>query len=100
MCRRRAALVAAAGAVLVALCGWFAATHLSIDTDTNNLISKDLPWRQREAEFDRLFPQNVDLIAIVIDGNTAGRAEAAAAALAERLTGRPELFRSVRRPDG
>ncbi|MGH6742842.1 MAG: MMPL family transporter, partial [Bradyrhizobium sp.] len=80
--------------------GDYAVTHLSVDTDTNDLISPDLPWRKREAEFDRAFPQNVDLLAIVIDAGTPGQAEDAAATLARWLRDRPALYRTVRRPDG
>src|SRR5260221_1898715 len=80
--------------------GTYAVTHLSVDTDTNNLISPDLSWRKREAEFDRAFPQNVDLLAIVIDAATPGKAEAAASTLAQWLRARRPLYKTVRRPDG
>jgi hopanoid biosynthesis associated RND transporter like protein HpnN len=90
------AICVAGGIVL----GSYAATHLNIDTDTNDLISSDLPWRQREAEFDRAFPQNVDLLAIVIDAVTPGQAEDAATYLTRWLRDRPQLYKTVRRPDG
>jgi uncharacterized protein len=82
------------------LLGTYAVTHLSVDTDTNDLISPELPWRKREAEFDRAFPQNVDLLAIVIDGTTPGQAEDAATYLAQWMRDRPQLYKTVRRPDG
>ena len=44
---------------------------LLYDADTNKLISPTLPWRQLEAQFETAFPQNVDLIAIVIDAKDA-----------------------------
>src|SRR5258707_8790327 len=81
------------------LLGGYAATHLSVDTDTNDLISPELPWRKREAEFDRAFPQNVDLLAVVIDAATPRQAEDAAHSLALWLRDRPELYKTVRRPD-
>jgi len=73
------------------LLGTYAATHLSVDTDTNDLISPDLPWRKREAEFDRAFPQNVDLLVIVIDAATPGQAEDAARTLTQWLRDRPSF---------
>src|SRR6185295_7442546 len=82
------------------LLGDYAVTHLSVNTDTNDLISPDLPWRKREAEFDKLFPQNVDLLAVVIDAPTADQAEDAAKTLSDELKEKPELFRTVRRPEG
>src|SRR5260221_5434276 len=97
---------ARASLAVVAIClvagsllGTYAATHLSIDTDTNDLISPDLPWRKLEAEFDRAFSQNVDLLAIVIDAGDHGQAEDAASGLADWLRARPEQFKTVRRPD-
>ena len=99
-CRRHAGAVLAAAILFSLGCGWYTATHLDIDTDTNNLISPELPWRQRETVFEKAFPQNTDLLAIVIDGRTADQAEDASGKIAERLMGRKDLFRTVRRPDG
>ena len=99
--RRRAAAVVAMCLVLAALAGVVAATRLGIDTDTNRLISPDLPWRQREAEIDRHFPQYTDLIAVVVDGATPDLAEDATEKLARRLQRDvPQLYKTVRRPDG
>jgi hopanoid biosynthesis associated RND transporter like protein HpnN len=97
---RNAAAVMAICIIGGILLGGYAATHLSVDTDTNDLISPELPWRKREAEFDRAFPQNVDLLAVVIDAATPGQAEDAAHSLALWLRDRPELYKTVRRPDG
>jgi hypothetical protein len=81
-------------------CGIYTARHISIDTDTNRLISPELPWRQREAAMDRAFPQNADLLAIVIDAETPDLAADAATQLAQKLAAMPELFHSVRVPEG
>src|SRR5690242_18126665 len=99
-CRRHAAWIALAAGVVTLLLAVYAARNISVDTDTNDLISPDLPWRQREAEMDKAFPQNVDILAVVIDAQTPDGAEDAAQALTERLQRSPELFHSVRRPDG
>jgi hopanoid biosynthesis associated RND transporter like protein HpnN len=97
-CRRRAPLVVLAGLALAVFSVVFVVRNLGMDTDTARLISADEPWRQREIEYRRAFPENLHL-AIVVDAETAERAEEAADALAERLAARPELFRIVRRPD-
>src|ERR1700744_3907159 len=99
-CRRHALLVALFYLVLAIVAGYYAATHLSIDTDLDKLISADLPWRQQEAALNKAFPQNNDLLAIVIDGATPDQASDATAALAERLGQRPDLFKSIRIPGG
>ncbi|MGE0119909.1 MAG: MMPL family transporter [Dongiaceae bacterium] len=97
--RRYAHLVVAACFVLTVLFGWYTATHLGIDAQTENLIDPTLPWRQSEAEIRRLFPQHEGALAIVIDGATPEIADDAAARLAARLAERQDRFTSVSRPD-
>jgi len=97
-CRRHAILVVAAYLALAIAAGIYAATHLSLDTDLGKLISGNVPWRRQEAALDKAFPQNTDLLAIVIDGATPDQASDATAALAERLGQRPDLFKTIRIP--
>jgi hopanoid biosynthesis associated RND transporter like protein HpnN len=99
-CRRRAPALALLALVATGGLGWWAATHLSIDTDTERIISPDLPWRQREAAFEALFPETTSVLAIVIDAESGGRADDAASALAARLREEKQLFKTVRRPEG
>ena len=96
---RHATVVALLLAGLSVVMAVLAATRLSIDTDTNNLIAADLPWRQQERRVDRAFPQLTDLTLVLVTGETPAAADRAAAALADRLQGRHDLFRSVQRPD-
>jgi hopanoid biosynthesis associated RND transporter like protein HpnN len=79
---------------------WYTTLHFAINTDTDSLLWSDLPWRQREARFDALFPHRANVILIVVDGATPEIAELAAARLAERLNQLPDRLRNVRRPDG
>lgn len=99
-CQRHALWVIAAALVISVLAGLAVVRHLSMNTDTGTLIDADLPWQKDNAALDRAFPQNVDLLAIVIDGQTPELADSAAAKLAEALQAEPSLFRTVRRPDG
>src|SRR5262249_36573105 len=69
------------------------------DTDTSQLISSALPWRQRELRLDAAFPQRTDTIVVVVDGLTPELADGSAGTLAEALGKKPELFQAVRRPD-
>jgi uncharacterized protein len=98
--RRNAALVVTLVLLAASAATFWAARHAGIDTDTSDLISPKLPWRRAEAELDRAFPQNKDLLAIVVDGATPDQAEDAAAALAARLKASPDLFQDVREPEG
>ena len=99
-CSRHPWVVAALCLILAGLAGGYAATHFAMTTDTNALLSPQLDWRQREAAYDKLFPQHDDEIVAVVDGATPELAEQGAAALAARLATRGDLFTRVERPDG
>jgi uncharacterized protein len=89
-----------AGAILLALVsGWYAATHFSMSTDINQLISGKIEWREREAQFEKAFPQFETIVA-VIDAPTVELVEAAAAALVQRLSQNKDLFTSIEQPQG
>src|SRR3954469_19386704 len=83
--RRRAGLVAILALLLTIASGFYAATHLTIDTDIDNMLPADLPWRQNDRALDAAFPQNADLLVVVIDGKTADIAEDAARELVKRM---------------
>jgi len=97
--RRFAAVIALAALVMTAALGWFAATHFRINTDINQLLAADLPWRRQEADMEKAFPQKVDLLLVVVDGDTPDAADDAASTLAEKLQGMPDRFSFVQRPD-
>ncbi len=84
--------IAVAGVVAVAV---YTAGHLSVDTDSSNMLSKDLPWRRVDSELDRLFPQQSQDLAIVIDGDTPERTEAVQRELVQSLRAHPERFNDV-----
>lgn len=96
---RRALLLSAFAILLGVLAGIYSASHFAMTSNTSELISRDLGWRQRQLAFDRAFPQQDKLILVVIDGATAERAEQGAAMLAAKLSADKTVFTSVRRPD-
>src|SRR6266851_2487836 len=98
--RRNAATVVLAALLLSLGGGFYAASHLAIDTNLQNMLPTDVAWRQNEVALDQAFPQNDSLLVVVIDGQTGDLADRAARALADRLRAEPELFRYVRQPDG
>src|ERR1700721_824857 len=83
--------------LLTALSGWYAATHFSMTTDINQLISTSIPWRQRELAFEKAFPQ-YELIVAVIDAPTPELGQEATGALVQRLSQQSDLFRSIQQP--
>ena len=78
----------------------FIAQNFAMTADTSQLISKQLDWRQRGLAFDAAFPQFNNLTMVVVDGATPELADDAAKRLAAALKERPELFKTVRVPDG
>jgi hopanoid biosynthesis associated RND transporter like protein HpnN len=98
-CVRYAWPVIAVALVLTVASSWYAATHFSITTDINKLISTDIPWRKRELAFEKAFPQ-YELILAVIEAPTPELVAEASDALAARLSQQKDLFRSVQQPQG
>jgi hopanoid biosynthesis associated RND transporter like protein HpnN len=96
-CARHPWRVFVFGLLLAAAATAFDVTHFSITTDTEALIAGDLPWRQRQAEFEKAFPQKE--ILVVVTAPTPEGSEQAANALEKELLKRPDLFRSVVQPD-
>ena len=68
-------------------------------TDVNQLISSNIPWRQREAAFEKAFPQ-FELIVAVVDAPTPELVDGAAKALVARLAQQKQLFHSIVEPKG
>ncbi|MES2255064.1 MAG: MMPL family transporter [Pseudomonadota bacterium] len=99
-CCRWPALVTLAAVIATVAAGGFTSAHFAMNTDSQKLISAEVDWRKREIQFDRLFPQQSNLILAVIDGRTPELAEAGAASLTARLIQDKKLFPDVRRPDG
>ncbi len=86
------------GAVLAVLAAGLS-TRLSVTTDLSILFNPSLPWKQREAEMRRLFPQREDLLVAVVDAATPEAADVTAAGLAAALARDKAHFHLVRRPD-
>jgi len=94
-CVRHALLTVLLALVAAGLGGAYAVTHFALDADANNLISHDLPWRKHEAEFERLFPSQYEVILAVIEAPTSELASQATDALVARIGNQKELFHSV-----
>lgn len=74
--------------------------RFAMSTDTAELISPNVPWRQQERAMETAFPQLRDVTIIIIDGATPELADDSAARLASRLSADKAHFRLVHRPDG
>ena len=89
-----------AGAILIAIASsWYAATHFSVNTDINQLLSANSPGRQREQVFEKAFPQ-FDLTIVVVDAPTPELVQEASAALAAKLRPQKNFFNSIDETQG
>ncbi len=94
-----AGLVVPAILLLAFTAGYYVSGHFAMNSRTEDLISPQTEWRQREAVYDKAFPQQNQLIVVVIDGVTPEQADWGAKTLAAALAPQKKLFSFVRRPD-
>src|ERR1700755_1190987 len=95
LCARHCWTVVLAALVLAAISGTYFAHHFAIDTNVNDLLSRDLPCRQRELQYQAAFPQSTQSILVVVQGATPELTDAATRALVQGIAKRADLFRSV-----
>jgi hopanoid biosynthesis associated RND transporter like protein HpnN len=77
---------------------YYTANNLRLNTDTGDMLSAELPFRQNYIRYKQLFPQYVDTMLVVIDGDIPESAQRAAQSLAERVRAERALFKTVYRP--
>ena len=73
--------------------------NLSMNTDTEHMLSEELVWRKLDQEYERLFPQYDNNILIVVEAATPDQAGDAAALFYERLQPEQALFEFVYYPN-
>jgi uncharacterized protein len=93
---RNAVFAVLISVALAIAAGVYVSGHFAMDSDAENLFSPDLPWRQRQTEFDAAFPQRNQLTLVVIDGVTPERATQAGVGIRNALNRRKDLFPIVR----
>src|SRR5215471_17871482 len=74
--------------------------NFAIQTDTGQLISSRLAWRQRELRLDAAFPQLADTVVVVMDGDTPELARDGARRLATELAEDRANFDAVQETEG
>jgi hopanoid biosynthesis associated RND transporter like protein HpnN len=101
VCTRYAYATIAVSLLITGFTAYYTGKHFAINTDVTKLISKDVPWRQREIAFDRLFPNRSErFILAVVEAPTSEFATLARSELAEKLAANKALFTSVTQPGG
>lgn len=95
LARRWAVAIALIATLATVAIGWYAADTLTFNTDTGDILSRDLEYRRVSRELSKAFPQTTDTILAVVDGETPDIADDAARVLAKRLREMPQLFGDV-----
>ena len=72
--------------------------NISMNTDTEHMLSEELAWRKLDQEYERLFPQYDNNILIVMEAATPDQAQDAATLLYEHLKQEQTLFEFVYYP--
>jgi len=94
-CRRPVLTFAVALVITIGACV-FTYENFAIHTDTSQLISSRLPWRQRELQLDAAFPQQVNTLLVVVDAETPELADDGAKRLVAALAKEHEHIETVR----
>lgn len=95
-----AAKVVALIAALTACSLYYASQNLGIDTNTQHMLSPDLPFQRNFANYQKRFPQTADTLVILVEATTPDRARQATNRLVQQLKRRNDLFRQVYQPFG
>ena len=72
--------------------------NLQVNTDTSNLLSEDLPFRQAYKQYESEFSHQINTFLVVIDGATAQQARNAAKQLAQQIALKQDLIEEVYTP--
>jgi hopanoid biosynthesis associated RND transporter like protein HpnN len=99
-CCRYPSLTVIVASLITLGAGIYSYENFAIHTDTSQLISSRLPWRQRELQLDAAFPQFVDTILVVLDGATPELARDGSSRLAAALAEDRANFQAVQEEDG
>ncbi|TPQ29441.1 MMPL family transporter [Methylomonas koyamae] len=77
----------------------YTGNHLTVNTDTAELIAPDAPFQQNRRKFEQQFGQEVHTLLLVIESSSPELTKAAARRLGRELRADTEHFTKVYRPD-
>jgi len=84
--------------LLTILSTFHAVTHLTLNTNMDNMLSPSLPFRQIQEQYKQIFPKQTKSIVLVIEADTPEMAHAAVSTLDMRLRKQTALIKSVYTP--
>ncbi len=86
--------------LLLVLAVVYIAGHFAMNTNTSDVLSRDLPFQQREIAYKKVFPQDRDSIVVVLQGQNASATGNAVDRLETWVRAHPKYFHSVYVPGG
>ena len=95
---RHPRLIAALGLLAAAMAVVLLVTSIRIDTNLDDLIDPDTPFRQRQIALDAAFPHLSNRLVVVISGASVDGRLAATTALVDAALAEPETFETVFAP--
>ena len=96
---RRAGIVISLACILSGTSIFYTIRHLDVNTDTADMLSKDLPFRVAYAKYKAAFPEEIDTILILIEADTPEFADKATQLLSNRLQNET-IFKDIYQPGG
>ncbi|MFZ2110147.1 MAG: MMPL family transporter [Roseiarcus sp.] len=96
-CLRHARAVVAVGLLMALACAYYSATHFSINSNIDALLSDQLDWRQREVAFESEF-RRYELIEVIVEAPTPELTSVATTALTQALAEDKSNFKAVSNP--
>ena len=97
---RRARLTVAIFLLLAAASAALTVTRIGVNTDTTDMLSEELPFRQHHRALTQAFTHLGDSLVVVIEGDHSDRVSEAAALLYQRLSSDPGLAGVAYYPEG
>lgn len=77
---------------------YYVKNHIGMSTDTTDMLSEELSWRQLDIEYDRVFTETLNNVVIVIEASTPDRASDTAKKLYRTLKAEPVLIDDIYYP--
>ncbi|MEX2311121.1 MAG: MMPL family transporter, partial [Rhodospirillales bacterium] len=94
-CQRRAGMVVLGAVLISVLAAVYLAQNIRIDTNTEDMLSASLPFRQNAIALDREFPILESNLLVVLEAPNSDAADAGAKRLVDAMRLKPEIFGSV-----
>ena len=86
----------------LATCGlslWYTMENLTVNTNTADMISTDVPFQKNRIQLETAFPQDVSTILLLVEGKTPEDTKAAVERIGSALRADTANFKSVYLPD-